>query len=63
MQQFSDCKKCKYADISSGNRTFIEGNTVIRQMGGTNIRCTHGCIKSMTITDDGMICSEYEEAT
>lgn len=55
-----DCKKCKYADISSVERTIeVNGITLTQKGGGVICTCDH--IKNITITDGKMVCSEYAE--
>ena len=55
-----DCETCIFADIADGPRTIVKGNATIHQNAGS-INCTCKSIHSMTITDDGMVCSEYKE--
>ena len=55
-----DCNKCKYADISSSERTIeVNGITLTQKGGGVICTCDH--IKNITITDGKMVCSEYAE--
>lgn len=55
------CGNCKYADVADGDRVIeMDGMTITQKGGG--IRCTHEHIKSLTITDGKMMCSEYTES-
>ena len=55
-----DCVNCKYADVSNGERTITMGNmTLCQKSNGVICTCDH--IKSITITDGKMVCSEYIE--
>lgn len=54
------CCNCKYADVADGDRVIETNGMRIIQKGG-GIKCTHTHIKSLTMTDGEMICSEYEE--
>ena len=54
------CEKCAYAEVLQKARTVRCGDMVMYQgKGSTVCRCEH--ITSMTITDDGMICSSFRE--
>ena len=55
-----DCKKCKYADVSNEERTVELNGITLTQKGG-GVICTCECIKSISITDGEMVCSEYTE--
>ena len=56
-----DCEKCIHAEITREYRKIKKGSCTIYQQPGT-VNCTCEVIHSFTVTDDGMICSEYEEA-
>ena len=56
----TDCSKCKWAEIADKPRVIVKGSMTIYQSAGS-VNCTCGNIKQMTITDDGMVCSAYQE--
>ena len=60
MMKNTECTKCKWADVSDKPRTIIKGNTTMVLSAGS-VQCTCSHIKEMTITDDGMVCSSYED--
>ena len=56
----TDCKSCRWADVADKPRMIVRGNaTMYQAVGSVNCTCAH--IKEMTISDDGLICSSYEE--
>ena len=56
----TDCKKCVWADIADRPRVIVRGSVTVKQAAGS-VNCTCPCIKEMTITDDGLCCSAFEE--
>ena len=56
-----DCENCVHAEIAKEYREIKKGSCTIYQQPGS-VNCTCDLIHSFTVTDDGMICSEYEEA-
>jgi len=55
-----DCETCAFADIADEPRTIKKGNTTIYQSTGS-INCTCESIHNLSISDDGIVCSEYKE--
>lgn len=55
----SPCASCLWAEIVTYPRTIVMGNAKITQLGGTNTVCRCKSIKSITITDNEMNCSNY----
>lgn len=54
------CENCLYAHILDKPRMVCCGDMVMHQCAGSIVcRCTH--ITSITITDDGMICSSFKK--
>ncbi|WKY44441.1 hypothetical protein Q5O14_17830 [Eubacteriaceae bacterium ES2] len=54
------CKTCKYADIAAEDRIIIKTYGTVTQTAGSVI-CICEKAKSITITDDDILCSGYEE--
>lgn len=57
----TDCMKCRYGYTVHGPsvmRTY-SGKTII-QNGGTNTTCMKTKVRNVTLTDDGINCSDYE---
>ena len=57
---YSVCRNCKHSDVSSVRRVIQTGSVHLVQNGSNNIVCKNDHIKSMTISGDGFVCSEYE---
>lgn len=54
------CKNCIHADVSGGPRVINRGNiTIYQNKNSVNCQCEN--IKSLTITDGEMVCSEFKE--
>lgn len=59
---YSHCEKCVHAKISTtGGVIMKNGTMIIQSSGGTSITCQEKVIRSITMTDNGMICSSYLE--
>lgn len=57
----SDCERCIWADVSYEPRVITREDVTIYQLSNKNINCKCDHIKEMFFTDDGMVCSSYEE--
>ena len=55
------CENCVYADVSKEPRVIKRDNmTIIQKQGGIN--CTCESIKSITVNNGNMVCSEFKES-
>lgn len=60
--KYADCEKCVHARVTTtGGMTVRNGVMIIQQAGGKNITCRAGTIQTITMTDEGMVCSSFRE--
>lgn len=55
----SKCENCIHADVSNSPRVIKHGNITIYQ-NANSVNCQRENIRSITITDGEMVCSEFE---
>ena len=53
------CENCIHADVSDGPRVIKHGNITIYQ-NANSVNCQCENIRSITITDGEMVCSEFK---